>query len=202
MPLITKEKRATKRHTLQKRLVLLVCALFLIPVFYAGAAHLAIMNTAKQHPSSHAAYMMILGAGLWGERMSPSLQYRMDTGLSYLKQNPQTKVIVTGGQGVGEDLPEAVAMQRYLVDNGIAPERILVEDKAQTTAENIRFSKPLMKSDHVVIVTNDFHVLRAKLLAERAGMTVETLAAPTPDSVKAKLFMREYAALLKSWWFD
>lgn len=182
--------------------MILLCMIMLIPPLYMSAAHLAMMNTAKQQPSSHAAYMMILGAGLWGERMSPSLQYRMDTGLSYLKKNPQTKVIVTGGQGVGEDLPEAVAMQRYLVENGIAPERILVEDKAQTTAENIRFSKPLMKSDHVVIVTNDFHVLRAKLLAERAGMTVETLAAPTPDSVKAKLFMREYAALLKSWWFD
>ncbi|MBN6187563.1 YdcF family protein [Aneurinibacillus sp. BA2021] len=202
MPLTAKKQIIKKRGTFHKRLVLFVCGLLLIPLLYAATAHLAMMNAARQQPSPNAAYMMILGAGLWGDRMSPSLQYRMDAALSYLQQSPGTTVIVTGGQGTGEDLPEAVVMQRYLVENGIAPERILVEDKAQTTAQNIQFSKPLMKSDHVVIVTNDFHILRAKLLAKRAGMTVETLAAPTPESVKVKLFVREYAALLKSWWLD
>jgi uncharacterized SAM-binding protein YcdF (DUF218 family) len=176
--------------------------ILLFPVLYISGVHMAIMNAAKQQPAQDADYMIILGAALWGEEMSPSLRYRMDTALSYLKQNPRTKVIVSGGQGVGEDMPEAVAMQRFLLENGVPQERIIVEDRAQTTSENILFSKKLMKSNQAVLVTNDFHILRAKLLAERAGIEAQTLSAPTPESVKVKLFVREYAALLKSWLFD
>lgn len=191
-----------KRNRRRRRAVFLLWMILLLPVFYISGVHMAIMNAAKQQPAQDADYMIILGAALWGEEMSPSLRYRMDTALSYLKQNPRTKVIVSGGQGVGEDMPEAVAMQRFLLENGVPQERIIVEDRAQTTSENILFSKKLMKSNQAVLVTNDFHILRAKLLAERAGIEAQTLSAPTPESVKVKLFVREYAALLKSWLFD
>ncbi|WP_146811118.1 YdcF family protein [Aneurinibacillus danicus] len=191
-----------KRNRRRRRAVSLLWTILLLPVLYISGVHMAIMNAAKQQPAQDADYMIILGAALWGEEMSPSLRYRMDTALSYLKQNPRTKVIVSGGQGVGEDMPEAVAMQRFLLENGVPQERIIVEDRAQTTSENILFSKKLMKSNQAVLVTNDFHILRAKLLAERAGIEAQTLSAPTPESVKVKLFVREYAALLKSWLFD
>ncbi len=191
-----------KRNRRRRRAVFLLWMILLFPVLYISGVHMAIMNAAKQQPAQDADYMIILGAALWGEEMSPSLRYRMDTALSYLKQNPRTKVIVSGGQGVGEDMPEAVAMQRFLLEKGVPQERIIVEDRAQTTSENILFSKKLMKSNQAVLVTNDFHILRAKLLAERAGIEAQTLSAPTPESVKVKLFVREYAALLKSWLFD
>lgn len=191
-----------KRKSMRKRALTLIGVLLLLPICYVAGAHTAIMYTARQQPQPGSEYMIILGAALWGDKMSPSLQYRMDAGLAYLKHNPHTKVIVSGGQGVNEDFPEAVAMQKFLLANGIAAQRILVEDKARSTAENIRFSRPLMTSDQAVLVTNDFHTLRAKLLAERAGIKAQILAAPTPDSVKVKLFVREYVALIKSWWFD
>ncbi|GED15801.1 YdcF family protein [Aneurinibacillus migulanus] len=191
-----------KRKSMRKRALTLIGVLLLLPICYVVGAHAAIMYTARQQPQPGSEYMIILGAALWGDKMSPSLQYRMDAGLAYLKHNPHTKVIVSGGQGVNEDFPEAVAMQKFLLANGIAAQRILVEDKARSTAENIRFSRPLMTSDQAVLVTNDFHTLRAKLLAERAGIKAQILAAPTPDSVKVKLFVREYVALIKSWWFD
>lgn len=191
-----------KRKSMRRRAVVLVGVLLLLPVCYVAGVHAAIMHTARQQPAQGAEYMIILGAALWGDKMSPSLQYRMDAGLAYLKQNPHTKVIVSGGQGANEDLPEAVVMQKFLLANGIAAHRILVEDKAKSTAENIRFSQPLMTSNQAVLVTNDFHTLRAKLLAQRAGIKTQILAAPTPDSVKVKLFVREYVALIKSWCFD
>jgi uncharacterized SAM-binding protein YcdF (DUF218 family) len=192
----------TNKNRKRKRSILALTAVLLLSVLYVVLIHMVMIQAAKQKPDENASYMIILGAALWGDVMSPSLRYRLETALPYLQRNPNTKVIVSGGQGAGETMPEAVAMKRFLVEHGIAAERILEEKRSRNTAENILFSKELMSSNQAVLVTNDFHVLRARLLAKRADLQVQTLAAPTPESVKVKLFMREYVAIVKSWLLD
>jgi len=77
-------------------------------------------------------YLVILGAGLKGDRITPTFQYRLDKGVEYLRANPELKVV---GQGPGEDLTEAEAMKRYLVSHGIDEDRIIMEDRATSTEE-------------------------------------------------------------------
>ncbi|MFD3450054.1 YdcF family protein [Microbacteriaceae bacterium 4G12] len=184
---------------MKKRFLLSIIAV--IALYVALASYLMI-STAKKQPKTGADYLLILGAKINGETVSLSLRERLDTALQYLKENPNTIAIVSGGQGSDEAIPEAHAMQRYLLERGIQQERILIEDKSTNTYENLKFSKQLYHFQRVVIVSNDFHLYRVKLIASRLGIEAETLAAPTPWKAKAKSYSREYFAILKTWIWD
>ena len=152
---------------------------------------------------SHTApYVLILGAKLFGDKPSLSLQNRLDVALGYLHSHPKAKVVVSGGQGEDEDISEALSMSRYLMGNGIEKERILLEDRSTSTYENIKFSKNLYNIKHAVVVSNTYHLYRAKIIANRLGMKMEALAAPTPRRSRKKAYIREYVAVMKTIFMD
>ncbi|MDY0395908.1 YdcF family protein [Virgibacillus halophilus] len=97
----------------------------------------------------------------------------------------------------GEDVTEAQAIASYLVNHGIDEERILLEKESTSTSENLLFSKQLYPIKEAVIVSNDFHLFRATSEADKIGIKAYPLAAKTPTAVKWKLYIREYAAILK-----
>jgi len=177
-----------------KIVAIIVC---LLVVGYIGLTYFQIKQTAKEKPPKNVPYLIILGAKVKGDQMSKALYERAKTGLAYLQDNPQTKVIVTGGQGSDEKISEAEAARRFYVENGIDEKRILIENRSVTTYENITFAKKLYDVKEAVIVSNDFHVFRAIKLSEGLGIKSYPLAAETPKVVKAKLYAREYLAILK-----
>ncbi|WCN38745.1 YdcF family protein [Aneurinibacillus uraniidurans] len=192
----------SRKQKISKRVLLLLLLLLVLVAGYTGWAYTKMKEAASRHAEPGLPYMIVLGAAVRGETMSWTLQNRMETALAYLRTNPQTKVIVSGGQGEGENVTEASAMQKFLLANGIASERILLEDKSTSTAKNIRFSHKLLTGNRVVLVTSDFHAYRALWLAGREGMQADILTAPTPPIVRMQLWAREYIALGKSFLFD
>ena len=180
-----------------KKLIMIGAAVIIIPIFIISTIHGKIIKTAKQTPPDGVPHLIILGAKVNGEEMSLSLLYRAQKALEYLKKNPETTIIVTGGQGQGEDITEAEALSRFLLENGIVEDRILKEDLSTSTYENLKFTKELYQVDNAVIVSNDFHLYRSITLAKKIGIKGYPLAAETPSVVKASLFIREYAAILK-----
>jgi len=149
-----------------------------------------------------AEYVIVLGAKVKpGGVPSLSLKNRLEEAVKHLNKYPHVKVIVSGGQGADEDRTEASVMLKYLQDNGIDTNRILVEDQSTSTYENLLFSKELLPTGtkRITIVSNDFHLKRAKYLAESLDFEVDVVAAKTPKSVEAKLKLRERAALLKTY---
>ncbi|MBE4909646.1 YdcF family protein [Bacillus luteolus] len=167
---------------------------------YVISVHMLIASIGKEQPPDGVDYMIVLGARLHGEDMSLALYHRVQVALEYLKSNPNTNVVVSGGQGPGEDITEAEAMARFFKENGIEDERIIMEDRSTSTFENLKFSKEVLGSevDEVVIVSNDFHLFRAKIIANRQGFEPYMLAAETPRIVREKLWLREYVAVLKT----
>jgi len=157
---------------------------------------------------NHPDYVVILGAGLDGNLPGLTLEKRLETGLSYLQAHPELPVIVTGGQGSGETVSEAQAMFTYLHNHGIREERILMENKSQSTMENFLFTSRLLEEAGaaqpvpILIVTSDFHLFRAGLLAQRNGFIYGNLAAPTPHDLLLRNLFREYFALIKSLMLD
>ena len=89
-------------------------------------------------------YVIILGAQWKTSGPSYVLQKRLDKAIEYLNANPETKVIVSGGQGYNEPISEAEGMQGYLETAGIDPERILMEDASTNTTQNLIFSGELL----------------------------------------------------------
>ena len=146
--------------------------------------------------------LIILGAKVnEGGIPSLSLKNRLDVAYDYLVQYPHVQTIVSGGQGKDEDRTEASVMYTYLVDKGIDPKRILLEEQSTSTYENLLFTKQLLSNEltHATIVSNDFHLTRAAYLANQLDIEVDTLAAKTPAVVETKSRIRERVALLKTY---
>lgn len=145
-------------------------------------------------------YIVVLGAQLKTTGPSRVLQYRLDTAYEYLTAHPDTKVIVSGGQGSNEPASEAQGMYDYLVKRGIEPDRIVLEDKSVNTEQNIRFSKEFLQADadKVGIVSNNFHVFRAVKLAKAAGYrNVVGIAAPATAFYLPNNMLREFFGVVK-----
>lgn len=150
-------------------------------------------------------YVIILGAGLNGDKISKRLEGRLQKGLNYLKQNQTVKVIVSGGQGKDELISEAEAMGRYLTNRGIDNHRIMYEDKSTSTIENIHFSKKIMntisvkKKLKVLIVTSDYHMFRAKMIGRKLGLQSFGISSESPIGQRINYLIREYFAVIKDW---
>ena len=182
-------------------LILLIVASFLI------IEGLILINGRKQS-EEEVNYLIVLGARLYGDIPSPALVERLKIAKSYLIENKDIKVIVSGGQGADELIPEAEAMKRYLIDNGIAENRIILEDKSTSTFENLKFSLDLINdtksngNPKILIATNKYHIFRSKFIAKRLGMDPYGLPAKIPPSIIIKSYIREYFAVIKSFVLD
>lgn len=165
---------------------------------------LCIFQSTKKKPEKNADYLIVLGAHVNGRRITNSLMRRLDAAYEYLLQNPRTTVIVSGGQGRGEDISEADAMAENLLERGIEEKRIIREDKSVSTEENLRFSgKLILETDlsgmkkTVVVVSNDFHIYRALLLGNRVGYKcLSGLAATSNPVLKLNYLVREFFAII------
>jgi uncharacterized SAM-binding protein YcdF (DUF218 family) len=151
--------------------------------------------------------VIVLGAGLQGDEVGRHLALRLDTAASYLNQNPDAIVVVSGGLGVGRNVTEAEAMSRYLVRQGIAPERILQEGASTSTYENLTFSNEILldlfpDGYSAVVVSNDFHIFRATRQARSIGIDATALGAPTPWHTIPANYLREMVAIINFWLFS
>lgn len=153
-----------------------------------------------EQPSKQADYVLVLGAQVKGTKPTYSLMKRLDVAYEYLVENPDTVVILSGGQGPGEDVTEAYAMSVYMKAKGLEESRIILEDRSTNTYENIIYSRELMDSPDasVVLVTNYFHVFRGVGVAKKQGLSnVEGLGAPTKWYTVPNQYLREAFAVIK-----
>ena len=165
---------------------------------------------AYDHISGDPQVMIILGCQVRQDGPSVLLKDRLDEALTYLEDHPDMTVVVSGGQGPDEPTTEAQAMAEYLIANGVEEENIIQENFSHNTAQNFQFTMEHLQdqdidySDGVLVVSNGFHLTRARMLAQRAGFeNISTLAAPA-SHLPSRLYMyvREPLALVKSFVFD
>lgn len=159
------------------------------------------MAAYTEKPSDNVKCVLVLGCRVMGETPSLMLGARLEAAIDLLEEFPQAVCVVSGGMGAGEDITEAEAMRRYLTARGIAPERILCEDKSTSTSENIAFSAELIRplevsGSELAIVTSGFHQYRADLIASRHGFdNAAHHSASTPKTALLNNLFREWAAL-------
>lgn len=154
-------------------------------------------------------YVIVLGCQVRGRRITKSLKKRLDKAVEYVGMAQEQgeragkgtiKIIVSGGQGNGEDISEAQAMNDYLIEQGMSPEQIIMEDKSTNTEQNFRFSMQYIEDTNakIGIVTNNFHVYRAKKLAAAKGLTnIVGIPAPSDDRLFVNYMVREAIGVVK-----
>ena len=119
--------------------------------------------------------LIVLGAGVRGDRPTLALKKRLDAASDFSRKNPDAVIIVSGAKGAQESVTEAYAMKKYLVEKGVDGNRIIEEDGARNTAENFKYSKQIAdgifkdKPYKTAFATNAFHVFRSEKLAKSAG---------------------------------
>lgn len=184
---------------LKSAAVAVFCLLLLLFLAVEGC----IVSGMISKPKENLDYVIVLGAQVRGTTITKSLRRRLEKACEYLNENPDTVVVVSGGQGKGEDLSEAQCMKDYLIEYGISEDRILMEDKSVNTAENIEFSMEKIKehskkeSPQVGVVTNNFHVYRAVAVAEKSGYQVSGIAAKSDKILFVNYMIREFFAVVK-----
>lgn len=159
------------------------------------------MLNAKTNVPTNADYLIILGTKVDGKHPSPTLQERINAAADYLKKNPDTIAIASGQKGPNESISEAQAIKDSLIAKGISKTRIKIEDRSSRTVENITFSENLLpdkiKRGKGIVVSNYFHIYRARLIAKDQGFNLSSLPAKTPTDEAPKWYFREYLAISK-----
>jgi uncharacterized SAM-binding protein YcdF (DUF218 family) len=127
--------------------------------------------------------IVILGYGLNPDgTMRTILRRRVFTGLTVAQFFPQSPIIVTGGKPQNGQT-EAGQMRRMLMLLGSPDSRIIVEDKANSTVQNARFSVPLAKqvgTSGIILVTSTTHQGRADGdFVDAGGNILATVSYPT-----------------------
>ncbi|MEG0751403.1 MAG: YdcF family protein [Oscillospiraceae bacterium] len=156
-----------------------------------------------EKPNERAETMIVLGCSVYGTELSPMLAKRVEKAAEYANSHPDVTVIVSGGQGEGEDISEAEAMRLRLLGYGVDKQRIILEDRSASTMENLRFSARIISShkldNNVIIVTDGFHQYRAAEYANDAGLCSTPLCSHASLWYAASIWFREILAIFRMW---
>ena len=127
-----------------------------------------------------------------------SRSFVFSAALDYLNTYPDAVAIVSGGQGTGEDITEAAAMHAWLTQHGVDESRIVQEPASTSTRSNLENSFAIIRArggevaDGVAIVTSEYHLYRAKWMAEALGARPLGVAARTGlIPMRVNYFIRE-----------
>ena len=184
-----------------------ICKAILLAGIAGGLVLFAVLESwviswARTDSDTPVAAVVVLGAGVNGTVPSLSLQVRLEAALDYIADKPDIPIVVTGSQGPGEDISEARCMADWLIGHGVAADRILLEDQADNTEENIEFSQRMLRDNgidvtsNIAVVTSDYHLCRASLLWSVPWMV--PVAAHMPEAywpLTVNYFIREAFAV-------
>lgn len=195
-----KPKREKLSKTLNK--ILTYCLLLFLMAFAITEG--AVISDAGGDEDPSGKYVIVLGAGVNGTEPSYSLKTRLNKAYDYLTENPESICIVSGGMGAGEEITEAECMRIYLEEKGIEPSRIIKEEAAKNTKENLANSVEIISEnggdtdDGVVIITSEYHIMRSKFIASKNGVDADAIPAITKlPFLKVNYFIREVFSMWK-----
>lgn len=179
-----------------------ISAYALFTLLFAATTALILKNSALPKDKKADA-VIVLGAAVRGSTPSVQLALRLERALEYHRENPDSIIVVSGGQGHDEAYPEGEVMKNWLVNRGVPEESIIEELQATSTEENFLFSKMLIDealggTEHeIAFVTNRFHVFRSERIAKKLGIDAFGIAANEFKPTLLNDYLRECAAIVQ-----
>lgn len=158
----------------------------------------ALVNLIHFGKRKHFDQIVVLGSGLIGDQVPPLLQGRIRKGIQLQQYNPEAFLILSGGQGPGETVPEGKAMKKWALASRADPDRTLSEEKSKNTRENLEYSRQLFPKPYgrTAIVSTYYHVFRALLLSKKMNMKALGYGSRTKFYFTINAFLREYVAYI------
>lgn len=163
-------------------LLRIVVILFSMVILFFGGK---VIRGGMIHTAEQARYAIVLGLALENGEPTGDLVARLDTARGYLETYPQAKLILTGGNADGSGRTEADVMREVLTERGVPEDRLILEDRAETTKENFANIAGLISKDEpVVMISSNYHMDRAVRNATEAGFS-RVMRLPAPSNVFA-----------------
>ena len=131
-----------ERYRVFKKIFIWVCSIGICIFLVILSLIISKMNV---KPVKNLDYIIVLGAQVKESGPSVILRYRLDRALSYLKENDNTLVIVSGGQGANEKATEASVMKEYLVNNAMQITNDVISLFQAILAQNVEQTKIMLE---------------------------------------------------------
>jgi uncharacterized SAM-binding protein YcdF (DUF218 family) len=158
-----------------------IATLAVVALVGYAALVVAVAVTAARDQVASADAIAVLGAAQYNGRPSPVLKARLDHAAALYQRGAAPVVLVTGGIGAGDSVSEADVGERYLRQLGLPPEAVRALPPSPSTYASVRQVRQWFagrESRRVLFVSDGFHMLRLRIIAERAGLAPYTSSAP------------------------
>jgi uncharacterized SAM-binding protein YcdF (DUF218 family) len=178
-------EKAMRRHRRRwwRRSFKAVLVLLFLGVIYVGVNLALVIRTANTDQARAVDVIVVLGAAQYNGRPSPQLEARLEHTVALWNEGLAPVVFVTGGNQPGDAHTEAESSRDYLVEHGVPADAIQMEDTANSTWESLSNFAEVADGqgwERVLLVTDPFHSLRSRLIAQELGFTAYT--SPTQTS--------------------
>ena len=189
-------------RTLTALAVVCLAALFVLFL----AAEIPVLADMRSDEDTSAEYAIVFGAGVNGTEPSLSLTERLEAAYVWLQEHPEGVVIVSGAKGENELISEAQCMYDWLIARGVDSDRVLMEEQARSSYENLLYSLALIRArggdptGRVALISSDYHLHRLCVIARALGCEPASVAARTAHlALRVNYAVREAFGLWRIW---
>jgi uncharacterized SAM-binding protein YcdF (DUF218 family) len=177
--------RRGRRRPRRRRLIWRIAAVIVVAlVGYYLVSLYQVWSTGRSDEARSVDAIVVMGSAQYDGDPSPQLAARLDHVVELWPQGVAPLVVVTGGKRPEDRFTEAEASAAYLIDRGVPQGAILQENAGTNSYESLQGVAELLAAqglEDVLIVTDPYHALRSRLIAEDVGL--QAWVSPTPTSV-------------------
>ena len=164
--------------------IIIIIAIILIINFYVKATTRNQIISETEANIENVDCILVLGAGIWGDKPSPMLEDRLLQAISLYNNNVSSKIIMSGDHGT-QDYDEVNIMKQFAIEKGVPSEDIFMDHAGFSSYESIYRAKEIFQAKKIIIVTQKYHLYRAIYIANQLGIEAYGVASDPRQYVGA-----------------
>ena len=149
--------------------IALIAIVFIINHFVKSSTKKQILSENEASKLEDIDCILVLGAGIWGDRPSPMLEDRLLQAISLYKNNVSAKIIMSGDHG-RKEYDEVNIMKNFAIEKGVPSENIFMDHAGFSSYESVYRAKEIFKAKKIVIVTQRYHLYRSLYIAHQLDL--------------------------------
>lgn len=150
-------------------IIILMIAIFSLNIYVVNSTKNEIVKEENVSNIEGVDCILILGAGIWGDKPSPMLEDRLKEGIVLYKQGTTKKIIMSGDHS-REDYDEVKIMKEYAESEGVPSEDIFMDHAGFSSYDSVYRAKEIFGVQKMIIVTQKYHLYRSLYIAKKLGI--------------------------------